>query len=50
MAGVWRRADENVTVQTWRALSGAETADVEAEAASLPLPGLTREIVVGWKP
>jgi hypothetical protein len=29
-----------LTVQTWRPLSGAERDAVEAEAASLPLPGI----------
>jgi hypothetical protein len=48
IAGVWRRANEKVTVSTWRALSMEERRAVEAEAASLPLPGLTREIVVSW--
>ena len=48
IAGVWRRANEKVTVDTWRALTAAERADVEAEAASLPLPGLDRQIVVSW--
>jgi hypothetical protein len=37
-----------VTVEPWRRLTPAERAAVEAEAASLPLPGLEREIAVRW--
>jgi hypothetical protein len=48
VAGTWRRAREIVTVQTWRRLSRAARAAVEAEAASLPLPGLRGRIVVRW--
>jgi hypothetical protein len=48
VVGTWRRAHEKVTVQTWRRLSLAQRAAVEAEAASLPLPGLRGEIVVRW--
>jgi hypothetical protein len=45
VVGTWRRADETVTVQTWRRLSRAARDAVEAEATSLPLPG---RIVVRW--
>ena len=48
VVGTWRRAQANLTVQTWRRLSGAERDAVEAEAASLPLPGLERQIAVRW--
>jgi hypothetical protein len=48
VAGTWRRAGETVTVQTWRRLSRAQRDAVEAEAASLPLPGVAGEIVVRW--
>jgi hypothetical protein len=46
--GVWRRSNEKVDVSTWRTFSAPERAAVETEAASLPLPGLTRQIVVAW--
>jgi hypothetical protein len=49
IAGTWRRDQANVTVQPWRRLSKAERAAVEAEAASLPLPGIEREISVRWE-
>jgi hypothetical protein len=48
VAGTWRRADWLLTVDPWRALSSAERAAVEAEAASLPLPGLARPVEVRW--
>jgi len=38
IVGVWRRASEEVSIETWRRLSAAEREAVEAEATSLPLP------------
>jgi hypothetical protein len=49
LVGTWRRANEKVTVQTWRRLSRAARDAVEAEAAALPLPGLDGRIVVRWE-
>jgi hypothetical protein len=37
-----------VSIDAWRKLSPTERAAVEAEAASLPLPGLRNEIGVRW--
>jgi hypothetical protein len=48
IVGTWRRADQAMTIQPWRPLSGAERDGVAAEAASLPLPGLQGRIVVRW--
>ena len=48
VAGTWRRANGVVDVEAWRPMSTAERRDVEAEAASLPLPGLKGDIVVRW--
>jgi hypothetical protein len=48
IVGTWRRAQERVTVRTWRRLPRAARETVEAEAASLPVPGLGRPIVVRW--
>jgi hypothetical protein len=48
VVGVWRRAHGTVTVQTWRRLSRAAREAVEAEAASLPLPGVEGRIVIRW--
>ena len=48
VAGTWRRAEGTLTVQVWRPVSPAQRAAVEAEAASLPLPGIRGQIVVRW--
>jgi hypothetical protein len=48
VVGTWRRGDATVTVQPWRRLSRAARDAVEAEAASLPLPGLRGPIVIRW--
>lgn len=48
VVGTWRRAQANVTIQPWRRLTQAERGAVEAEAESLPLPGIEGQIVVRW--
>jgi len=48
MAGTWRRAGANMTIQTWRRLSPQERAAVLAEAESLPLPGVRPPMRVSW--
>jgi hypothetical protein len=48
IVGVWRRANEKVTVELWRPLSPAEREAVEEEASGLPLPGLTKDLSVSW--
>jgi DNA glycosylase AlkZ-like len=48
IVGTWRRAHEIVTIQTWRRLSRVARDAVEAEAGSLPLPGVKRSIGVRW--
>ena len=48
VVGTWRRAEATVTVQAWRRLSRAARDAVEAEAESLPLPGLGGRIVLRW--
>ena len=49
IAGVWRRAAQKVTVQSWRRLSASAREAVEAEAASLPLAALPGPIRVNWE-
>jgi hypothetical protein len=49
LAGTWRRANAVVTIRVWRPLSTAERGAVEAEAASLPLPGFGGRIDVRWE-
>ena len=46
--GTWRRAQHIVRIETWARLSRAARDAVEAEAGSLPLPGLGRTIEVVW--
>ena len=46
--GTWRRNDAVVAIEPWRRLSTAECESVEAEATSLPLPGLEGRISVRW--
>jgi hypothetical protein len=48
IVGTWRRAHAQLTIQCWRRLSQAERDAVEAEARSLPLPGIEGEVVVHW--
>jgi hypothetical protein len=48
IVGTWRRAQANLTIQPWRRLSPAECEAVEAEAGSLPLPGIEGRIAVRW--
>ena len=46
IVGSWRRAEANITVDAWQRLSDAGREAIEAEAATLPLPGLKRPISV----
>lgn len=40
LVATWRRSMDRMTISPWRSLTSAERAAVEAEAASLPLPGV----------
>ena len=48
--GTWRRAQHSVRIDAWERFSRARRDAVEAEAATLPLPGLDRPIEVVWNP
>ena len=48
IAGTWRRDQGRLEIDPWQRLSAAQIAAVEAEASSLPLPGLTGPISVRW--
>jgi hypothetical protein len=50
IVGTWRRANAKVSVRSWRRLSPVERRAAEAEAASLPLPGILGAISVTWEP
>ena len=49
IVGTWRRSEHKVTVHPWRPLTGVGRGAIEREAASLPLPGVTRPIAVTWE-
>jgi len=48
IVGTWRRAEHDVSIESWRPVSNAERDVVEAEASTLPLPDLRRPIQVRW--
>ncbi len=48
IVGTWRRADTELTIQPWRRLTREERDAVQAEAESLPLPGVQGRIRVRW--
>lgn len=48
VAGVWRRANADLSIDGWRRVSAAERSAVEAEAAAMPLPGLRGAVRVRW--
>jgi hypothetical protein len=46
--GTWRRAQHIVSIQAWQRVSRPARDAIASEAASLPLPGLERDVVVQW--
>lgn len=48
IAGTWRRANADLSIEPWRPLSSNELEAVESEAVSLPLPGISSSIRVRW--
>ena len=48
--GTWRRANHIVRIDAWARLSHATRDAIEAEAGTLPLPGIDRQIEVAWEP
>jgi hypothetical protein len=48
IVGTWRRAQADLSVRPWRRLTRAERDAIEAEARSLPLPGLEGQVAVRW--
>lgn len=46
--GTWRRAQHDVRIEPWGRLSAATRAAIDAEAAALPLPGLTKPVEVTY--
>jgi hypothetical protein len=48
LVGTWRRAQGDLSIEPWCRLTSAERAAVEAEAVSLPLPGVAAPVAVRW--
>lgn len=48
ITGVWRRSGSEVSIAVWRCLAPSERSAVEAEALSLPLPGLNLPMTIRW--
>lgn len=48
IAGVWRRSAAEISIDIWHRLSSKEREAVEAEAMSLPLPGLSCPMKICW--
>jgi hypothetical protein len=48
VVGTWRRANRDISIQPWQRLSPAEREAVQAEAESLPLPGVAARTQVRW--
>ena len=48
IVGTWRRAQADLTIESWRRLAPTEREAVEAEAASMPLPAVRQRIRVRW--
>jgi hypothetical protein len=49
IVGTWRRAQAKLTITPWVRLGRAKRDAVEAEAQSLPLPGVEGRIAVRWE-
>ena len=49
IAGTWRRAGADLTIQPWRRLVRSERDAVAAEAQSLPLPGIAGRLTIRWE-
>ena len=49
IAGTWRRAQANLTITPWLRLAREKREAVEAEAQTLPLPGVEGRMAVRWE-
>lgn len=49
IVGTWRRSEHKVTVSPWRSIAASGQTAIEREAASLPLPAITRPIKVTYR-
>ena len=48
IVGTWRRSDAVVAIEPWRPLSPSDRDAIEAEATTMPLPGVKGFITVRW--
>jgi hypothetical protein len=48
IVGTWRRARAKLTIHLWRSLDQRARETVEAEASTIPLPGVDEPIEVQW--
>ena len=49
VVGTWRRSQADVTIASWQPLGRPQREAVEAEAASMPLPGIRERPRVRWQ-
>jgi hypothetical protein len=49
VVGTWRRKMHRVTIEAWKPVTTGQREVVEAEAATLPLPGVDDPVEVGWE-
>jgi hypothetical protein len=49
IVGTWRRSGHKVTVHPWQPFDQTGWELIEAEAASMPLPGVDRPVTVTWE-
>jgi hypothetical protein len=49
IVGTWRRSGHRVTVHPWQSFNQKGRELIEAEAASMPLPGTDRPVTVTWE-
>ena len=49
IVGTWRRSKHAVRIQPWRRLTKTAREEIEREAVSFPLPGLTSPVTVTWE-
>lgn len=48
IVGTWRRTKADLSISPWRRLTRSQRQAVEAEAASMPLPGIGQSVRVLW--
>ncbi|HEX6286710.1 MAG TPA: crosslink repair DNA glycosylase YcaQ family protein, partial [Acidimicrobiia bacterium] len=49
IVGTWRRSGHKLTIELWQPVTGGGRDAIAAEAVSMPIPGIEREITVIWE-